>query len=316
MNWKKALAEIWSEVLELETGGEGNRGIGIDDNFFRMGGHSLKTTMLARKILNRFNLVVPLVDIFERQTIRGQAQLIRARQQEAVLNTGMPEYLDERLVTLKQIQGGTGVGNLFFIHDGSGEVEAYTAFVNLLKTPFNCWGIRAAGDGETTVTDLARDYIELIRQVQPEGPYYILGWSIGGTIAFEMARQLEAETQTLNFLALVDTAPPANNSGGDIDLKRLKELLPGVKIDLETVRALDRARNGYKPESLLENDLYFFKASFSQLLPTGWNNYTNGNVHIHEIRGDHHSLFMPPGLDQFALTVDGIVRSMLHEFQF
>jgi len=99
--------------------------------------------------------------------------------------------------------------HLFLVHDGSGEVEGYVGFCQHLtsKADFNCWGIRATliennnySPRDITIEELAKDYIEKIKKVQPKGPYYIAGWSLGGTIAFEMTLQLEKTGEKVSFL--------------------------------------------------------------------------------------------------------------------
>ncbi|MCD8518045.1 MAG: alpha/beta fold hydrolase [Burkholderiaceae bacterium] len=87
----------------------------------------------------------------------------------------------------------------------------YTHLSNCLGSDQPVWALQASGleSGESVkddVCEMARDYIAAVREIQPEGPYYLLGWSLGGTIAQEMAVQLEAAGQTVALVALVDTA--------------------------------------------------------------------------------------------------------------
>jgi thioesterase domain-containing protein len=103
--------------------------------------------------------------------------------------------------------------DLFFIHDFSGEVESYVDFCNRLKTGFNCWGVKADRFNGISPRDLsfvkiAGNYIAKIKKVQEHGPYYISGWSLGGSIAFEMVRQLEKTDEKVELLALIDSPPP------------------------------------------------------------------------------------------------------------
>lgn len=119
---------------------------------------------------------------------------------------------------LVQIQEGiTGANNLFLIHDGSGEVESYVEFCNHLNN-FACWGIRAErlenmspAPRNISIRELAEKYIRSLKKIQPHGPYYLLGWSLGGTIVFEMAAQLEQTNEAIACLALIDAVPPQEN---------------------------------------------------------------------------------------------------------
>jgi len=104
-------------------------------------------------------------------------------------------------------------GDLFFIHEVSGEVGIYMEFCRRLKTPFNCWGIQA--DRLTNYTpiyrtteELAALYIRRIKRIRPHGPYNLVTWSAGGNITFEMALQLQRMGESPALLAFVDCGGP------------------------------------------------------------------------------------------------------------
>jgi amino acid adenylation domain-containing protein len=200
---EEKLAEIWEDVLGIEKSL-----IGIDTNFFQLGGHSLKATILASKIREVFNVNIPLVELFKTPTIKSIWEFIRKAE--------IGDFLkgDDNLVLLKL--GNTNTNHLFLVHDGTGEIETYIHFSNRLNNEFNYWGIRAdqlenLTPQNWTTEGLARKYIESIKKVQPpgSGPYFIAGWSIGGTIAFEIARQLEKEKEQVAFLGLIDSKSPS-----------------------------------------------------------------------------------------------------------
>ncbi|UCH98247.1 MAG: amino acid adenylation domain-containing protein, partial [Candidatus Aminicenantes bacterium] len=196
---EEELVKIWSELLGIEKDI-----ISIDANFFELGGHSLKATMLAAKINRKFDILVPLVEIYQRPTVKKLGEYIRNE------NVEMGKGIDNLVLLRKE---GVRANNLFFIHDGSGEVEGYIEFCNHLTNAFNCWGIKADSlknhtPANLTIEGLANKYIARIKRVQPHGPYYIAGWSLGGTIAFEMARRLEQMKEEILFLALIDSPGP------------------------------------------------------------------------------------------------------------
>jgi thioesterase domain-containing protein/acyl carrier protein len=198
---EKELVNIWAEVLNLET-----ERISVEVSFFRLGGHSLKATMLVAKIYETFNIKVPLVKIFKMPTIRGIANYIRDSE------NSMEVVQEDKIVLLKR--KSPKARNLFFIHDGSGEVEGYLEFCHLLKNEFNCWGIRSDrvdyyGPGNLSFQEIAEKYIGKIKEIQPHGPYYIAGWSIGGTIGFEIVRQMETSmNEKIAFFSIIDSVPP------------------------------------------------------------------------------------------------------------
>jgi thioesterase domain-containing protein/acyl carrier protein len=197
---EKQLVRIWSEVLGIEKGV-----ISINANFFSLGGHSLKATVQVSKIHKEFNVTVPLATLFKSPTIRDLAEYIKSGQKEMVT------IEDDNLVLLRK--GANPSSHLFLIHAGSGEVEVYIEFCHGLTLDFNYWGIKADKIENFTprnvlIEDIARTYIEKIKKVQPTGPYYIAGWCIGGTIAFEMARQLEQTGEKIASLAMINTIAP------------------------------------------------------------------------------------------------------------
>lgn len=194
------LVGLWSEVL-----GIAGEVIGIERNFFEMGGHSLKAAILVAKVEKTLGIKIPLVEIFAKPTIKQLAEYIRYNEME------IKHIDDDKLVILKYVNANEE--NLFLVHDGTGSVEGYIEFCNQLNSGFNCWGIRAdsfegLGPQNLTIEKLAKKYIQKIRKVQPRGPYCIGGWSIGGTIAFEMVRQLERRKEAVDFLAMIDVVAP------------------------------------------------------------------------------------------------------------
>ncbi|MCP5048296.1 MAG: hypothetical protein GY940_14085 [bacterium] len=201
---EEQLVQLWSVVLGIPI-----ENIGVTANFFHLGGHSLKATVLATKIREQFRIDASLIEIFNRPDIRQLARWLSSRQAEGQRSGAV----DEHLVLLKQ--GEETRPRLFFIHDGSGEVEGYMAFCNHLdpSSGYRCWGIRADRfDGyappDLTIEALASRYIEVMKTLQPDGPYRIVGWSLGGTIAFEMVRQLEQSGETIGSFCMMDSPPP------------------------------------------------------------------------------------------------------------
>jgi amino acid adenylation domain-containing protein/FkbM family methyltransferase len=202
---EKKLVEIWSQVLEISTDL-----IGVDTNFFELGGHSLKAASVISGIGDELDIRVPLIEIFKTPTVRQLAQYIKDAEEPP------PFITDKKLVLLKK--GNESAGHLFFIHDGTGDVEGYIEFCKGLNIKAHCWGIRAAPLENFTpvnlsIEDIAANYIKTLQKVQPLGPYCIAGWSLGGVIAFEMALQLETMEQNSAFLGFIDAPSPQMDEG-------------------------------------------------------------------------------------------------------
>jgi len=211
---EQELVEIWVEVLEIDK-----EVIGVNSSFFELGGNSLKTAIMVPKILQKTKVKIPIVEAFKRPTIRQLAEYI-ANETVLSYNIKSPNLV------LIQKKGGSDK-NLFFIHDGSGEVDGYNDFCHYLGSDFNYWGIKS-GEFENhfpqnlSIEDIAGKYIEEMKSLQQQGPYYIAGWSLGGTIAFEMVRQLEQMKEEIKFFGMIDVMPPdkgLSNNPGEFNLE-------------------------------------------------------------------------------------------------
>jgi thioesterase domain-containing protein len=109
-----------------------------------------------------------------------------------------------------QLRGGTAKRPFFCIHPVGGTVLAYAELAHLLGPDQPFYGVQSPGlEGEAppseSLEELAALYLKAVRAVQPRGPYLLGGWSMGGSLAFEMARQLESQGEEVGLLALIDT---------------------------------------------------------------------------------------------------------------
>jgi amino acid adenylation domain-containing protein len=191
---EKTLAEIWQETLGIEK-------IGVHDNFFEMGGHSLLAVRLMSRLSRAFQVQWPLRTLFERPTVAALADLLQQRQ----------DTISES--SLAPIQADGDEQPFFCVHPIGGSVFCYTALARHLGPERPFYGIQARGlSGEgppfLRLEDMAAYYIETIRGVQPEGPYLLGGWSMGGVVAYEMAQQLYWQGQKVALLAVMDMAAP------------------------------------------------------------------------------------------------------------
>lgn len=107
--------------------------------------------------------------------------------------------------------------NLFFIHAGNGEVSPYVLFCSNFPLELNCWGLRADRFNDfspknRSIYSMAKSYIKQIKKIQPQGPYLLAGWCFGGVRAFEIACQLELMGERVDFLSIINSAPPVINN--------------------------------------------------------------------------------------------------------
>ena len=204
-NIELQLIQIWEKIL-------GARYIAVTDNFFDLGGHSLSALRLRYEIQTTFKYELSLNSLFQSPTIEHIAQLIRSS--ESALRSSS-------LIALRS----TGSRPPFYcVHPGGGSVLCYLDLARSLGSDQPFYGLQSPGlegEGEAyrCIEDMAARYIQEICSLQPEGPYFLGGWSLGGVIAFEMAHQLKGLGKQVALLALIDSYTPAN----DHDISRLED---------------------------------------------------------------------------------------------
>ncbi len=189
------LTKIWSEVLEI-------RPIGVKDNFFdNLGGHSMLAVRLFRQIKKSFGKDLSMATLFEAPTVEQLASFLRESGGVAPWSSLVP------------IQTVGNKPPFFAIHGGYGGVVMYYNLARHLNPKQPVYGLQPQGLDEeqaphNRVEDMAADYIREIRTVQPQGPYFLGGFSLGGKVAFEIAQQLNNEGEKVAMLALIDTQAP------------------------------------------------------------------------------------------------------------
>ncbi|MEP7010524.1 MAG: amino acid adenylation domain-containing protein [Acidobacteriota bacterium] len=199
---EEALAAIWSQVLEVDR-------IGVHDNFFELGGHSLLAVRLFAGIRLGLGRDLPLAAIFRAPTI---AQLAAALGEGGEAD-GPGSMAHGALVGLST---GGSRRPFFFVHPVGGGVFCYTELARALGPDQPVYGLQSPeGDDEATATleEMAARYLAALRAVQPEGPYRLGGWSMGGVVAYEIARQLVARGEAVEQLAVLDVFAPGRGFG-------------------------------------------------------------------------------------------------------
>ncbi|MCP3140550.1 non-ribosomal peptide synthetase [Pyxidicoccus xibeiensis] len=226
---EQRLAALWKELLNVSE-------VGARDDFFELGGHSLLATQVVARVRPLFDVQLAVIDLFEAPTLEALAARIEAGATS-----------DSPLVTLRK---GGGAKPFFCVHPVGGGVLAYLELAKRMESeqPFYGLQVPRGGSGET-VEEMAAHYLEAVRGVQPEGPYLLGGWSMGGRVAYEMARQLKARGEEVGLLVIVDArgredAPTeAQEAEGVLEfalhLSRLAGLHPGAAEVLEQVDAVE-----------------------------------------------------------------------------
>jgi len=222
---EKALAELFCQALGIDA-------IGADDDFFELGVYSLLAVQLVSRIRDRLNSQLSIRTLFECPTI-------------AKLADAIDQQIGSGYQPLVPLQLGDDVAPLFCCHPANGDAVCYMRLTKAIGTDQTVYGFEASGlsPGEPmapTLEEMARTYVKEMISVHPKGPYNILGWSFGGALAFEVARQVHNAGGEIGLLAFMDAAVPTKDTPteltGSISELEEKKLLEGVAHELNTIR--------------------------------------------------------------------------------
>lgn len=222
------LQEIWQSALALDN-------VGLDDNFFALGGDSLQAVDLFLKIEKSLNQRLPRDILFEAGTIAEMAQLLEDESTACCIVPIKPD------------------GNrppFFCIHPIGGEVLGYRVLAKYLEKEQPFYGVQQVGANDDvpnfqSIEDMADYYLGEIRKKQPNGPYYLGGHSYGGLIAYVIAQKLLDENEETALLALFDTYAPVNKRHISflLWLKRHKQIMSTLSPTEQPNYIFKRIRN-------------------------------------------------------------------------
>jgi len=338
---EKQIAEIWEELMGLYK-------ISIFDNFFTLGGRSLVAVQIMARIEQLTGKRLPLATLFEHSTIEKLA--LR-------LNVDAKSISWESLVPIKP--HGSKMP-LYIVHGAGLNVLLFNALAMNMDEEQPVYGLQAKGlngidEPLDVMEEIAANYISEIIAQNPAGPYALAGYSLGGTIAYEMARQLIAMGKEVKMLAVFDTYakqtdmydPFLKRTFGRVRLFTMKLLYsfvlfyedPKRTLEYKTLiikrriiklfwklfkrkeekhegffaydNEIDEAsakakRNYYQKPLDITVDLFraqkrtFYMADFDYL---GWREFALKGVNVHDIPGEHNTIFAPPNDEQFAIVL-------------
>ncbi len=192
------LAAAWEGVL-------GTGPVGDMDNFFLLGGNSVKAAELLARVNGVYRTQLPIETLFRYPTVDGMARVLR------------DGHVSDRRIVVPLKESGSGAP-LFCIHTISLELFSYLEIAKAIGPGHPVYGIQPVGlDGDRKpldrIEEMAALYIDEIRKVQPRGPYHLLGYSGAGTIAYEMAVQLTGAGEEVAFTGIVDNPAPGSTYG-------------------------------------------------------------------------------------------------------
>jgi amino acid adenylation domain-containing protein len=310
------LSLMWIELLNLSN-------LTPEDNFFGVGGNSLLAVQLFSKIAHKYKVNLPLSTLLETIDFKSfvEAVKIKLPNSETVPYSSKLPHAFSSLISIKP----SGDRNpIFCFHGVGGNVLNYMALTPALGSTRPLIGVQSKGmDGvqamAETIEEMARFYILEMKAVQPHGPYFLAGGSMGGTIALEVAQQLKKQGEEVEKLVMFDTFGP-NINIRSYDKKtrtfwknilislsyrkkkysyKFKEAmlnLIGVPLPLE-IRLFNVEVNNYKAlwkykAKKYNGDLYLIRAPMSDTgwysdPRMGWSGIIQGNINTYHIEGTH-----------------------------
>jgi nonribosomal peptide synthetase DhbF len=202
---EEALCSLFAEVLRLDS-------VGADDNFFALGGHSLLATRLVSRIRAALGTDLSVRLLLQAPTVAGVVGSLAA-----------DPATQARIDPLLPIRA-TGDGPpLFCVHPVSGVAWCYSGLQRHLPAGLPIYGLQLEpGSAPRDLAELTASYADRIRAVQPAGPYRLLGWSLGGSIAHAVAGRLRREGERVELLAILDSHPTNH---------QLLDLAPAAMLD-------------------------------------------------------------------------------------
>jgi thioesterase domain-containing protein/acyl carrier protein len=188
---EQALAGMWSKILKVKR-------VGLHDNFFDLGGHSLAAVRLVSEVEKLTGKSLPLATLFQASTVAALADILRT-------DGWAPSWS-----SLVPIQPRGSRSPLFLVHAAHGNVLLYRQVASYVGPDQPVYGLQSqglSGDGRfnSTIEEMASHYVKEIISVEPDGPYFIGGYCLGGIIALEIAQQLTRLGKRVEAVILLDT---------------------------------------------------------------------------------------------------------------
>ncbi|WP_425454130.1 amino acid adenylation domain-containing protein [Nocardia tenerifensis] len=198
------IAEVFADLLGVAR-------VGLDDDFFALGGNSLLAAQAVGRLRAATGATISVQWFFTDATVAGLAARIGAR------SAGQADGNDAMQVLLP-IRAEGAAAPLFCLHPMYGLAWSYAGLTQYLPVDQPIYGVQSpalAEDGElpASIGALARRYVAEIRTVQPHGPYRLLGWSLGGVLAHAIATELQADGEQVALLAMMDSHPNPDVAG-------------------------------------------------------------------------------------------------------
>jgi amino acid adenylation domain-containing protein len=288
---ERVLCELFAEVLDVPS-------VGVDDSFFLLGGYSMLVLQLISRVKDVLGVTLSVRQVFESPTVAGLAA---------------GNSPTDSLAVMLPLRGTGTRPPLFCVHPAAGTSWVYSGLLRFLDPARPVYGLQARGLKQPdrapgSAEELVDDYVEQIRLVQPRGPYSLLGWSVGGLIAHQLAVRLQRDGEQVDLLSIMDGYPRLRSAAGPVLPDEIAESL-GQNLVLAGLGELDSAtlvqvfhemRQLFHGGSLgvFDGDLLFFRATAdksddSPYTPDRWRPHVSGAIDVHPVDCVHGEMTGP-----------------------
>lgn len=332
---EERVRSIWERVL-------GHNEFASGDDFFDVGGDSLLAAWVVAELSQVAGRQIELSAMLRDSSVEGLSRVL-----ESGPSLDGDALRESEIVTLR---AGPPTRALYVFHPLGGELLAYRALGHAMKTPLRMLGMRWRPDlrdpRDRTLDEMAALHVEQLRTIEPNGPYSLAGWSFGGVVAFEVARQLAASGATIGFLGLLDANPVRDPITGCLTaetehLAALTRLVEQLDADPQGAaallgepairRLLGGAAEGLPVEHLRRHlltarlsmaaamryraqpcaaSIHLVQASDGpsrELLADELRRVTAGTLRVHTVPGDHLSMLRAPDVEATARLLDQLL---------
>nr|ALK27916.1 non-ribosomal peptide synthase [Streptomyces sp. DSM 11171] len=292
---EEALCGLFGEVLGLDA-------VSADISFFDLGGDSLLAMRLIARIRAVLEAEVSIRSLFTAQTVEALARLVGA-------GTGADD-----LGLVLPLRTGGDRPPLFCVHPSTGLSWCYTGLLGHLPEDRPVYALQARGYGADeelpgTLEDMAADYADQIRAVQPTGPYHLLGWSFGGTVAHAVATLLQEQGEEVALLVSLDGFPfqahTAESGPGQAPTRTVRLLSEIRRVNTNNLRLLENFTPGVFDGDLLLLVAGRGRPDFAPAAdaPGTWTPYVRGRIESTHLDTDHDSMLQGRSLAEIGRLV-------------
>lgn len=324
---EKILAGIWKDILNIDH-------IGIEDDFFTLGGHSLSVLHVLSEIRNKLAIDVSIKDFVDNSTISKLCKNVVDIKNKNIysLDVFAKTKSDSPIITLKS-EGAEPP--LFLIHPVGGTIFWYILLSKYLTTRRPIYAIQDPGISEKdklfeTIEKMASYYLTFIRKIQPHGPYLIGGASFGSTVAIEAAQQLQQVNEQTIFIPVLDGWAIYPDTLKDLEI--FKETMDRQYMALSaklTTSITNNAENLLQLQQHRLNMLWKYKIKpithkltlfkCQEIMPVfqtidsdtnHWEKYVKTPLNKYEVPGNHETMFQEPHVRVLAQAIDDSLKKL------